>query len=419
VAVPSKNGTVVALLDARGKVPRGWPVLLRRATGCQLDADPADGTVRAVCSVGRTVRAYALDAAGRRMTGWPVTLPAGDIPSWRSDPVRIVDGALYVVLVRHPPADDPLSTSATVFRVSRDGSLRTGVSLRDHDLIGCCATIGPDGAAYLVSAGAESLITALTLSGLRPGYPIRIDGLASAPAFGPSGRLFVTVEATDASGEVLADSRSKVAAFAGDGSAARGWPVDVPFDAWKRSGDGGAFVEQPVTAPDGTVYVYAITRTRGTLAFAIGPGGRPRQGWPYTSSRSLVTPWSGNNSTCLCEPCVVPDLFIDTSPLAGPGGTLLLVDQQRGDEIVSGGSRLVAVRPDGKMKPGWPVTLGEKRSWFASVAAGAGGFVYGYAVEPAGSRRNSCGEKDAVYSGTIVALDGHGDTVYTTTIVAP
>ena len=113
-----------------------------------------------------------------------------------------------------------------------------------------------DGTAYLVHAGTDSLITALTLEGLRPGYPIRVDGLASAPTFGPDGRLFVTVEATDAStGDAVTDSNSQVVAFTRDGRIARGWPADVPFDTWTRSGDGGAMAERPIAAPDGSVYV--------------------------------------------------------------------------------------------------------------------------------------------------------------------
>ena len=66
VAIPAENGTVLGSLDAKGGVRSGWPVLLTKATGCTLDAYPADGSVRAVCGIGEMgVRAFALDASGR------------------------------------------------------------------------------------------------------------------------------------------------------------------------------------------------------------------------------------------------------------------------------------------------------------------------------------------------------------------
>jgi hypothetical protein len=108
---------------------------------------------------------------------------------------------------------------------------------------------------------------------------------------------------------------------------------------------------------------------------------------------------------------------VDTPPTGGPDGSLLL--NQIADEGPGGGNRLVAIRSDGKLRAGWPVTLVEKSAWFASVADDGGRAVFAYAVEPAGTRRNECGKKYPVYAGTVVAFNGHGDAVYTTTLVAP
>jgi hypothetical protein len=65
------------------------------------------------------------------------------------------------------------------------------------------------------------------------------------------------------------------------------------------------------------------------------------------------------------------------------------------------------------------VTLTEKGAWFATFAVGDGGVVFGYALEPAGTERNKDFGTCTTFSGTIAALDAHGDPVYTTTIVAP
>ena len=101
VAIPAENGTVLGSLDAEGSVRAGWPVLLKKATGCALDVDPSDGSVRAVCAIGETgrLRAFALDGSGRLMAGWPVDLPRGGLEWYLSDPTGLVNGDLYVVLL--------------------------------------------------------------------------------------------------------------------------------------------------------------------------------------------------------------------------------------------------------------------------------------------------------------------------------
>ena len=125
MAVPAEKGTVLALLDARGKVRRGWPVLLKGTSDCELDADPADGSVRAACTVDKTVRAYALDASGRLMAGWPVDLPPGDLAA-----LRLVDGNLYLLV------------GETFLAVMPNGTVRTGPTVPTTT---AWSSIGPDG----------------------------------------------------------------------------------------------------------------------------------------------------------------------------------------------------------------------------------------------------------------------------------
>ncbi len=407
MAVPAEMGTVLALLDAKGKVRSGWPALLKGASDCEIDADPADGSVRAVCAVGKSVRAYALGVGGRLMSGWPVELRGGSLQTYRSDGTRIVDGDLYVLLQRWGEN----GFSATVARVSVDGLLRMGVTVPSVGHSGCCSAIGPDGSAYLLG---DEGIWGLNLDGVRPGFPVRIEGWASSPSFGPGGRLYVAADDPDASD---GPPSSEVVAITQDGGIAPDWPVEIPIDTWTALGDPTGPPYAPVALSDGSAYVRGwVADLGGVAAYALGPSGARRPGWPFRSDETIKF---GRPSAfvCPCEPCVVPDYSIDTPPLAGPGDSLLLV--QIGDESVSGGNRVVAIRPDGKVKAGWPVTLTEPGSWFAGIATDGDDLVFGYAVEPAGTRRNDCGEKDSVYSGTIVALDGHGDSIYTTAIIAP
>ena len=105
-------------------------------------------------------------------------------------------------------------------------------------------------------------------------------------------------------------------------------------------------------------------------------------------------------------------------PLVGTDGTLYVALNTKGD-VYAGGNRLVGYEPDGGVKAGWPVTLVEEGAWFYTFAVADDGTVFAYAIEPAGRGTNSCGGTGSVYSGTIVALDDHGDSIYTTTLVLP
>lgn len=422
VAISTQEGTVLASIDAKGRVRSGWPVLMKSATGCTLDADMADGSVRAVCSTSEEgpLRAFALGASGRLMAGWPVELPAGGLPSWRSDAARVVDGDLLVVLT--DPSGD--AQAATLVRVSRDGSLRVGVSLRDGDLVGCCAAVGPDGAAYLVAyvGGGQpgqvwqTMLSGLTLDGLRPGYPLKIDGSASVPAFGADGRIYVAVDRADYTVETGSDSSSQVLAIEGDGRVAEGWPVELPIDTGFGDSEGIGAPLPPLAAPGGSVTVVAGS-PGGTVAYAIDPTGVVRAGWPFRSGSRLVAGSIGvGGCPSGCGMCGLP--WAGSSPRVARDGGLYVAQGTRGDAY-TGGNRIIAVSTDGDVKPGWPVTLREKGAWFLTFAVGDRGIVFGYAIEPAGTEPDPDFGTCKVFSGTLVALDGHGDPIYTTTLVVP
>jgi hypothetical protein len=394
VAIPATTGTVLALLDARGEVRSGWPVLLAGASDCTIDADPADGSVRAVCAAGKAVRAYSLDAAGRLMDGWPVTLPPGDVAAQ-----RLIDSDLYLL------------AGGTFLAVMSGGSVRTGPTVRTT--IGWMS-IGPDGTLYTQDVDDEATaITATTLDGVREGWPVRVSGWVSAPSFGPDGRVYVTADSPAGSGDgPLSDSISDVIAFESDGRISVGWPVRIPIDTWRACPEGACAPNPPVVTSDGAAYIVAAGG--GTVAYQIGPTGDLREGWPYRSKATLADGVT-SNCTCPCPgTCVCPATI--TLPAAGPDDVLYLAQSFEG---CGGGDRIVAIATNGQVRPGWPVTLSDEGAWFETFEVGETGDVFGYAIERAGTISNSCGGKSATYSGTIVALDGHGDPIYTTTIIAP
>lgn len=415
VAIPADKDTVLVSLDEEGRVRQGWPVILKRATSCEIDADPADGSARAVCRVGETkLRAFGLATDGRPMPGWPVDL-TGRVASWRSDPARIVDGVLYVVLFAGSGDD-----TAALVRVARDGSLRTGSVVRGKDLVGCCASVGPDGTGHVVHATMRevpgtttwehySVIWAFDLDGVRTGYPVRVDGWASMPVYGRDGRTYVVVDDT-AEGETAASS--PVFAFARNGETITGWPVRIPGDTATGSPEGVTPPRPPLAPADGSVRVVT------GVVHALGPTGEDLPGWPYDIEGTLATAVAGVGPCPYgCgSMCGIPP--VNTPPLVGPDDAVYLAVNTAGD-VYAGGNRIVAVGTNGKVRAGWPVTLVETGAWFGTFIVVADGRVYGFAVEPAGTRPTDCGTKVTVHSGTVVAFDGHGDPIYTTTLVVP
>jgi len=409
VAVPDENGTILASLDAKGRVRNGWPVRLIGASGCTIDADPTDGSVRAACTIAESgTRAFALDASGRQMPGWPVDLPRGNLEWYLSDPTGLVNGDLYIVL----PVWEAGKASARLIRVARDGATRIGVSLRDPELTGLQATIGPDGTAYVIGGDTEeTLLSALTLDGLATGWPISVAGWASVPSFGRNGRLYITAGhwPLDDEGRITPRSPSEVYAFTRDGRVAGGWPVPLPIRTTLPAPDVASPPLPPVVLPDGSVYVVAGPAAE-TVAYALGPSGEPRAGWPYRPQDDLVINVGGVGW------CGYPSFYLP--PRAGPDGSLHLAQNTEGG-VPGTANRFAAIGTTGNVKSGWPVTLVEAGAWFAAMEVGAKGTTYGLAIEPAGTGRTACGPKQPLYSGTVLALDSHGDTIYTTTIVVP
>ena len=398
VGIPASGGTVLASYDAAGRLRSGWPISLAGAYGCEIAADPADGSVRAVCATYHPAgtRAFAYDDAGRQLAGWPADL-LGNLDEWDRERPRLVNGQLYVVTHSWNPP------SATLVRVSAEGTVRTGANLwglvAGHSPAWSLGEvpIGPDGTAYVMAYSDDqsaTQITAVDLGGARPGWPVRIDGYASRPSFGPGGCVYLAVE-------LPGGSKSRVLALSRSGKAVAGWPVELPIaapGAWNGAGD---VLAAPVVAPDGSAFVVAEDST----AYAIDGSGQPRAGWPYRAPSGLV--WPG-----YCPPCTTGCGLWRSDPVAGPDGSLHLLHV---------GGSIVAVGTDGAVKAGWPVVLRRADAEFESVVVGADGTAYALAIEPERYEDAECetGSPVPVSSATIVAIAPDGAIRYRVTVMEP
>ena len=410
VSIQAPESAVLASLDAAGQVRPGWPIVLAGSSRCQIAADPKDGSLRAVCATPASgARAFAYDDAGRLLAGWPVDISGGFVDEWGRYRPRLVEGQLYLVLGSGSPA------SAWLVRVSADGSVRTGASLpgpgADESYVD--AAIAPDGTAYVMAyayaadgSAIVTVIAAADLAGLKPGWPIRVGGEASAPSLGPDGRIYLTVGQPGG-------SASQLLAFARDGKAVPGWPVNLPVAApsvW--SGHGQRPPAAPVVARDGSAYL--VTEEGGfpgggTTAYAIDATGALRAGWPYRSSTGLV--WNG-----YITPCAIGGGLRRSDPVAAPNGGLYLLHQvARGG---TGGS-IVAIGRDGAVKAGWPVVLRRAGAEFSSVAVGPDGTAFALAIEPERHEDTGCGAPIPLSSATILAIEPDGTVRYRVTVAEP
>jgi len=404
VSIPRSGGSVLALLDRSGRPGPGWPITVKNTTGCGLLLAVDDGSVRVVCNGTdlpqfdndpSDVRTFAFDAGGRSMAGWPVQLRPG---------AGYMVGEELTFLEAQQGMDmyntGMVSHAAWVTTVAADGSLRRGVLV--PMVATCCRdewAVGPDGIAYGVESVGEwgdgsaevSRIMAFDLSGVRAGWPVKIDGITSGPAFGPGGKVVVTVGSE-------ARGTSRVLVFERGGKAASASSIELPIATdpgpeW----DCGSSMQPPLVSQDGTTFVVSEI---DTAIFALDPSLKVRHGWPFEPATPLERPFplrgdEGINCSSLALPAV------------GPDSTLYLPLQARAASV---GGTVVAVGPDGKVRPGWPVELKRPGAEFWSVVVGSDGTAYALAIEP-----ESAGKSSA----TILAIAPDSTVRYTTTIVEP
>ena len=404
VSTPASGDTVLTHLDGGGKTQAGWPILLPGASPCGLLLAVADGSLRVVCQFPRDQvgegpppeRAFAFDAGGSPMAGWPV-----DIPCCFTG--RIL-GDQLVVYARQALGSDfeagQLAGKAWIVAVAADGAVHNGAQVPFY--ADCCLdswAVGPDGVAYgtlhHLAAGstpATSELAAVSYDGIPAGFPVTIDGTASGPGFDLAGRIHVTVVSP-------VNHRARTLVFGPDGLAASGGSGELDMTAtsnWR--GAGGAVAAPPLVGPDGTTFV--IDDTKGTTVIGIGPTGRVVTGWPYRSNLGLEVIGSCGPNDAACGQ-------FRAEPTVGPGKVLYVLHEAAS---ASAGGSVVAIDQDGRVVDGWPVNLKRPGAEFWSVVVGQNSTAYVLAIEP---------EPNGSYSATIVAISEKSTTDYTATIIEP
>jgi hypothetical protein len=295
--------------------------------------------------------------------------------------------------------DTTISHDVVVSHVAANGSVRDGTPLAlDVNRFGDQWTVGPDGVA--VSSGEmegdteTSRITAVDSTGLRPGWPVTVRGFGSGPTVGSSGQIAVTLGSA-------ARHTSRVVVFDGDGNASSS--AVLPFATAERTGDtGGCTVSlptSPIVAKTGAIFVYSEL---DASIYALDPSLAIHKGWPFEPASFLARATPGLESEHEAGYCPT-----SVTPAVGPDGTLVL---SLGASTSKVGGSLIAVGPDGRVRPGWPVGLKRPGSEFWAVAVGSDGTTYALAVEP---------EAGGKSSESILAIAPGSTVRYTTTIVDP
>jgi hypothetical protein len=356
------------LLDHAGIPKAGWPVVLADTISCEILLPVADGSVRVVCTLENPegnffspTGAFALDAKGAMLAGWPADLGCCVVEGHLAGDELVVRESSQTTDVEPVPAGQPVAIEQVV-TVATDGSIRRGVQVPIF-------AGGPGGVADDIA--------------LASGFN---DGVESAPALRPDGRIVVTVGSYER-------SASRVLVFDADTKAVLDRSAVLPMASVEKPSDPEGCVVRapnpPMIAADGTVFVFSELDRR---VFALDPSLVVKRGWPYRAAKPLVRdPFSA------CDPRGIPRF--------GPDSTLYLPLVARDASV---GGSIVAVGPDGRVRPGWPVELTRPGAEFWSVVLGSNGTVYALAIEP--EPRNS-------FSASILAIAPDSTVLWTTTII--
>ena len=410
VSIPRPAGSVLSLIDRSvGSPLPGWPVFIRGALLCGQPLPVEDGSVRIVCTLENPqgnmynpISAFAFNSTGQQLTGWPIQLPGTAYTA------RVVGDVL--TLIETIPLGDVIpegqpSHTVGLVTVAEDGSVRRGVPIPAVPAWpGDRWAIGPDGVAYGVQGSVASQkvnqVTGIDLTGVRAGWPISIDGIASAPTFGPDGQIVLTVAAPVQYG-TAGTTRVFVIGRAGQVIAAKSSDLPVMTGLLPPTSDGAfecsvPLPRPPIAAPDGSIFVFSDL---DEAIYALDSTLKTASGWPIVAGRlERPDPWLGQGGIS-CPWVAVPAV--------GPDGTLYLPLKARNESV---GGRLVAVGRDGRPRDGWPVELRRAGSEFWTVVVGPDGTVHALAIEP---------EAGGGSSATILAIAPDSTVISTRTIFDP
>lgn len=379
---PTPDATAVPSPLKPGSAPQGWPVKL---TNMEREGRLApDGTSYFIES-GYLV---AVDSSGREQTGWPQPL---GIPTDLNTPMAFgSDGTVYVWSDStvdafradgtnptgwpyHTAAvEDVLPVPQGVFvesapsgwAICRDQShlmtliAAAGVAQSSWRVQGDIAAVGPDGTIY--TSQGDSVFAYRSDGAVMPGWPAtgwnRVNIDSSGHVYLSSWK-FRPMTGISSAGTGLA-LETRIAAVDQTGHPTAGWPVTI---------EGAA--SEPAFGPSGTVYmateIYASdSRTPTETVLALDAYGKPQPGWPIplpTGSYLLESPPSISASA--------PD-----PPQVGPDGTIYF-----GADTADPSSPgiMEAVDPFGRVKPGFPASVNWSRASNMFFGHGSGWFAVG------------------------------------------
>jgi len=408
VSIPRAGGSILALLDRDGRPRPGWPIRISDSTSCELLLPVDDGSVRVVCTLENPqgnmfgpIGAFAFDSAGSQLAGWPIDLGAHGYFSGRviGDELTIHAWAsLGDVIAEGQPAGN-----SWILTLAANGAVRSGTQVPFPN---CCDqrwAIGPDGVAYgsinqygdAQEAPKSSELVAVSFAGAGAGFPITIEGSASEPAFDAAGRIHLTVGTPfERPARTLVFDTNGQAVVGGSGEleiAATGECVGIEGSCPAPAA--------PLVGPDGTTFVVDSSGNRTTVV-GLSPLGQAMEGWPYRSD-------AGHQSKGSCPVGTVCERYELAAPAIGPGNVLYLLHAASDTSV---GGSIVAVGPDSRVRPGWPVVLSRPGAAFWSVVVGADGTAYALAIEP---------ETGDASSATILAIASDSTVLYRTTIIDP
>jgi hypothetical protein len=400
---------VLALLDSIGRPRAGWPIQI---VGWACGAEPyegvtrqstrqpvvaTDGSMRLVCDAdpdgdlaGKRL-AFAFTPEGTLMPGWPVDPRTGD--SWEQA-ATVVGDRLYVPgrLITGEGGTKTASVASWVNEILGDASGREGTRISTPNGVMPDVVLAPDGSLSVVAMGDQKWIMAIDVSGSIPGWPLTFDLSVSQPAFGPDGRMYLVQVQSGRTSTLVVARDGQVLPIGSD-------PVDVEQTAlWQGAGPDGFLPAPPIVSTDGTVFLIEDADS-GLTVVALDPAGKVMAGWPYQAAVHLE--WQGR-----CARQETGCGVMRTMPVVGPGNVLHLL-LAAGD--TSKGGSIVAIGPDGAVRPGWPVVLPDTGSVFRSVVVGPDGTAYAVALDRVTEPTTA----------TVLAIDPDGTIRYRAPIVAP
>ena len=410
----SASRSVLALLNAAGRIRSGWPIAIA-GWSCDVGGveawDPrviwvSEGNVNEPVSVlcrsdgtdgsatGSTW-AFAFDATGRLLPGWPVDVSPAAVGGG-----FVVGNSGNVLLVQD-------GDGWRLASIDVRGTLRVGVRWTAHPASSLTgygeagpARLGPDGHPYVWQRRVDGTeISSFGLTGQLAGWPVVVpetDVVDLVFAGSGSGNGFVYIVARVAGGSV-----TRVRCLRDDGRSRYVAPADVPVRVGVAYSGGGPSAYTVYVAGEGSAWVFGGRGDR-TLAYALDRIGRPRVGWPFVVSPGLQ--WQG-----WCGAGVTPCSQWLAWPASGAYPGYILYLPQAAASARTGG-RLVALARSGRVVPGWPVTLRRPGAQFWSVDVGSDGTIFAVAVEP---------EDHGGSSSTVLAISPDSTVRWTKTVVQP